>query len=673
MPGRSTIRIDGSEVPVLSANTVVVGTGAAGYCAADRLVQYGQRDVLIISDRITTGSSRNAGSDKQTYYKLTLGGATGDSVAEMAQTLFDGGAMDGDNALVEAAGSVQAFMHLVDLGVAFPRNRYGEFIGYQTDHDPRQRATSAGPYTSRTMVERLEAKVGRDGTRVVENLRVIDVLAVDGEAVGLACLRRRVTQAEAAAGASRFLLVRARSIVYATGGPAGMYARSVFPHGQWGASGAAFRAGATGKNLTEWQFGLASIAPRWNVSGSYMQVLPTFISTDTDGDDEREFLTEAIPDHKRLLSLTFLKGYQWPFDIRKARGGSCLIDLLVYRETVLRGRRVFLDFTRNPGGIPLDSDALEPPARDYLGRAGALFGTPVERLLAMNRPAYQLYREKNPAIDLARDRLEIDVCVQHNNGGLAVDHWWHSPSLTGFFPVGEAAGTHGVYRPGGAALNSTQVGAMRAAQWIAARRRGDPMDMTEFAVVATPAVIGARTLLADAGTRAAEEPDNTGDLLTATQGIMSERAGLVRSTQGVSEALERIHEMLTGLADRVVVDTASRRSVDRLFLLRDILTSQFVYLTAMDDYLRRGGRSRGSVLYTDAAGSLPQPGLPESMRFQSDDGALDAQVQEVTLGRGTDGGPTVEATWRPRRPIPDTGDDFFENIWRDFRDDGGVR
>ncbi|WP_218961749.1 FAD-binding protein [Actinomyces ruminis] len=382
MPVQSSLHIDGVDVPVLSANTVVVGTGAAGYCAADRLVQYGQEDVLIISDRVTTGSSRNAGSDKQTYYKLTLGGPAGDSVAEMAQTLFDGGAMDGDHALVEAALSSQAFLHLVDLGVAFPRNRYGEFVGYKTDHDPRQRATSVGPYTSRTMVEHLEAKVGRDGTRVVENLRVIDVLVSDDQAVGLLCLRRRVTQAEAATGTSRFLLVRARSIIYATGGPAGMYARSVFPHGQWGATGAAFRAGATGKNLTEWQFGLASIAPRWNVSGSYMQVLPAFVSTDVDGGDEREFLFEAIPDLRRLLSLTFLKGYQWPFDIRKARGGSSLIDLLVYRETVLRGRRVFLDFTRNSGGVQLDPAALDPVAREYLGSAGALFGTPVERLIA---------------------------------------------------------------------------------------------------------------------------------------------------------------------------------------------------------------------------------------------------------------------------------------------------
>ena len=41
------------------------------------------------------------------------------------------------------------------------------------------------------------------------------------------------------------------------------------------------------------------------------------------------------------------------------------------------------------------------------------------------------------------------------------------------FAVGEAAASHGVYRPGGTALNAGQVGSTRAAQYIAARCRGD--------------------------------------------------------------------------------------------------------------------------------------------------------------------------------------------------------
>lgn len=677
-PELEHLLVGGQTVPVVTVNTVVVGTGSAGFCAADRLWEFGQQDIVMVTDKIGAGTSRNAGSDKQTYYKMTLSGDDGDSVREMAQTLFAGGAMDGDNALAEAALSARGFLHLCELGVPFPQNRYGEFIGYKTDHDPRRRATSVGPYTSRSMVEQLEKKVARNGTQIVDDCRVVDVIVADGAVAGLLVLRN---DAE-----NPFLLFRCTNLVYATGGPAGMYATSVFPHGQWGASGAAYRAGVRGKNLTEWQFGLASVRPRWNVSGTYMQVLPTFVSTDADGGDEREFLDEVIPDYGRQLSMIFLKGYQWPFDIRKALDGSSLIDLLVYRETVLRGRRVFLDFRRNPMRADLDPAALSPEARTYLDRAGVLFGTPIERLKHMNLPAYEFYLHKNPCVDLASELLEVDVCAQHNNGGLVVDAWWQS-NVRGFFPVGEAGGAHGVYRPGGAALNSGQVGATRAAQFIAARLGGGPLGNSEFAAAAGPNLAAAIALVGAATARAgAGEADNTGDLLRAVGELMSAKAGPVRSVASVHEALVQVRAWLAGYGGLVTADAGSRRAVNRTFLVRDILTTAFVYLSAMADFTAHGGRSRGSVLYTDATGSLPVVGfgpgaaaeldLPELFRFRLDGGSLDGEIQEAAwvppaAGDGGDAAGQAELTWRPVRPIP-ADDDFFENVWRAFRENRNI-
>jgi succinate dehydrogenase/fumarate reductase flavoprotein subunit len=674
--------IAGKEVPVVTANTVVVGTGSAGFCAADRLWEFGQSDIVMVTDKIGAGTSRNAGSDKQTYYKMTLSGGDGDSVREMARTLFSGGAMDGDNALVEAALSARGFLRLCELGVPFPQNRYGEFIGYKTDHDPRRRATSVGPYTSRSMVEQLEKKVARNGTRIFDDCRVVDVIVRDGAVAGLLVLRTDVpVEPKGSRAQSQFLLFRCTNLVYATGGPAGMYATRVFPNGQWGASGAAYRAGVRGKNLTEWQFGLASLKPRWNVSGTYMQVLPRFVSTDADGGDEREFLAEAIPDYGRHLSMIFLKGYQWPFDIRKALDGSSLLDLLVYRETVLRGRRVFLDFRRNPVRGELDSTALSPEAHSYLAQAGVLFGTPIERLKHMNLPAYEFYLQKNPHVDLEAEMLEVDVCAQHNNGGLVVDPWWQS-NIGGFFPVGEAGGAHGVYRPGGAALNSGQVGATRAAQFIAARRGTSPLEVADFTAAAKPVLAGALGLLEKATARAAAGvPDNTGELLRDIGELMSAKAGPVRSAASIHDALVQVHEWLAGYEELVAADAWSRRAVNRTFLVRDILITAYVYLAAMADYAEHGGRSRGSVLYTDPAGSLPVVGhgpdataeldLPEIFRFQLDGGALDGEVQETAWlpadGPGQDPAGSAEFTWRSVRPIPGD-DDFFENVWREFRE-----
>ena len=113
-----------------------------------------------------------------------------------------------------------------------------------------------------------------------------------------------------------------------------------------------------------------------------MQVLPAFISTDQEGKDEREFLLDYFKELPDLLSMVFLKGYQWPFDVNKIFGGSSVIDLLVYQETVVKGRRVFLDYRINPGKLgekeELPYGALIPEARDYLKQAGACFGTPIE-------------------------------------------------------------------------------------------------------------------------------------------------------------------------------------------------------------------------------------------------------------------------------------------------------
>ena len=662
----SSVTVAGRRVEIVTANTVVVGTGAAGYCAADRLAMFGMTDVVMVTDRVRAGTSRNAGSDKQTYYKLTLSGAEPDSVRAMAETLFAGGSMDGDIALAEAAWSARCFFHLVEAGVPFPYARSGEFVGYKTDHDPRQRATSVGPYTSRTMVERLEARVAGRGTRVMDGCRVVDLVVCEGAVVGLLCLRT-----DARLGQPRLLLLRCTNLVYATGGPAGMYADAVYPHGQWGATGAALRAGVRGSNLTEWQFGLGSVRPRWNVSGTYMQAIPRFVSTAADGSDQREFLTEAIADLGRLMTLVFLKGYQWPFDIRKARDGSSLIDLLVYRERVLRGRRVFLDFRSNPVRPDFDPSGLDPEAYRYLERAGVLAlgpSTPVQRLQHMNRPSYDFYLERNPGVDLATEMLEIAVCAQHNNGGLAVDQWWQS-NLEGFFPVGEAAGAHGVYRPGGAALNSGQVGATRAAQYIAVRRTQAPIGDDVYEQAAVPVVAAAFELLDAATGRAAGAPDSTDDLLRRCTELMSSHAGMVRSPESIQAALAQVRGWLDQYADTVVVDATSRRSVDRLFLIRDILACQYVYLSAMAQYLARGGCSRGSVLYSDPEGSLPcgpdgaELDLPERFRFRLEEGLTDL-IQEACW----DGRQEPSLTWRPVRPIP-ADDDFFENVWRRYRAD----
>lgn len=630
------------EIKTLKIDAVVVGSGAAGFAAALSLVELGVREVAIISECTTAGTSRNTGSDKQTYYKTSLYGDIPDSPYDMARDLFSYGAVDGDSALCEAVGSARAFMRLCSLGVDFPTDAFGSYIGYKTDHDPRSRATSAGPLTSRYMTEALEAEYSRRGGRVISGLRVIEILKSNGRAVGLLAIDRD----------ARLYAIDSPNIIFATGGASSIYADSVYPESQLGALGTLVRSGITLQNLTEWQYGMASLCPRWNVSGTYMQSLPSFVSVDPDG-GEHFFLEEFYKKSRgEGLSSVFLKGYQWPFDSRKLSGSS-VIDLLVYRERVA-GRRVYLDYMREPFyGFELSE--LSPEAREYLVAAGAMQTLPIDRLIHMNKPAYELYLSKG--VDLKRERLEISLCAQHHNGGASVDSFWQS-SLDGLFVVGEAAGTHGVYRPGGSALNAGQVGAYRAAKYVA--QYPSEHDADGFDAALGKALEAHKRLYGCIG------KDSSLDAASfACKRKMSDIAAAVRDADKISAEIAKTRTLIEEITDRVSIK--DEREIYELCLFVDMLYARLAVLSAIADFAGvSDGGSRGSALYINERGSAPAVGLEALSYTLSPD--LSEKVQEAVFDEGTR---EMRIRWRERRPLP-SPDGFFENVWREYRESRGV-
>ncbi|HHW49189.1 MAG TPA: FAD-binding protein, partial [Clostridiaceae bacterium] len=460
-----------------------------------------------------------------------------------------------------------------------------------------------------------------------------------------------------------FTLFNCTNIIYATGGPAGMYLTSVYPESQTGASGVAFEAGARGINLTESQYGLASIKFRWNLSGTYQQVIPRYVSTNHDGSDEKEFLEEYFESPGKMLDDIFLKGYQWPFDPRKVENfGSSIIDILVYNETQIKGRRVFLDFTKNPSwgskNGELDFSLLGEEAYNYLKNSGALFGTPIQRLQKMNQPAIDLY--KNNGIDLAKEYLEIAVCAQHNNGGLAGNIWWES-NIKHLFPVGEVNGTFGVYRPGGTALNSTQVGSLRAAQYITANYMEDPVATEEFVnLVGRQVIEKVETAKRYVSNKCSSS--NIQQMRKSFQVRMTRAGDHIRSLEGVTAAIKDCLKDMKEFDNNVKV--SGIKDLPHVFKNRDILISQFVYLNAIKEYIEKGGKSRGSYLVRDEKGKLPIPGLPEEFRFSLDNGELLNLTCEMELLK-ENGEYKCRAYWKPVRPVP-SEDNWFENVWNAY-------
>jgi succinate dehydrogenase/fumarate reductase flavoprotein subunit len=616
-------------------HTLVVGSGAAGLNAAVQLKRRGI-DVLIVTEGLDKGTSINTGSDKQTYYKLGLCGAEPDSVAAMAAALSASGGMHGDIALAEAAGSARAFSHLVSLGVPFPQDAYGQFPGYKTDHDPARRATSTGPYTSRDMCRALIAEARRLGIPVRAPFSVTDLLAC-GRGAG-----RRVCGALALDRGGGWHAFQAENVVFAVGGFGGLYAASVYPEGHLGAIGVAFRAGAAAQNLPESQFGLASLHPRWNVSGSYMQAVPRLVSTAEDGvSDAREFLPDAFVSPAEAHSMLFLKGYQWPFDAKKSEGGSSRIDRLVYAEREIKGRRIFLDYRTNP--LEFNVAALPDEARTYLMRSGAVRDSPLTRLCEMNPGAYALYRDRG--IDLAQSPLEIAVCAQHNNGGLAANVWWESVNLRHLFPVGEVNGSHGVGRPGGSALNAGQVGGTRAAEFIAARYAAASLDTAEFETALQTALTANQQFAARCGrTRWTWR-----ECRREFQQRMSRSGAFLRSGGALADALADAHAQNQRLAAEGCHASRAAELI-RAFENRQLCFAHEVYLSAQAFCVRAGVGSRGSALVTDASGKSE----PENPAFRAN--ALETRF--LRAGKW-------QHRWAACRPLPH-GDFWFETAWGAF-------
>ncbi len=151
------------------------------------------------------------------------------------------------------------------------------------------------------------------------------------------------------------------------------------------------------------------------------------------------------------------------------------------------------------------------------------------------------------------------------------------------------------------------------------------------------------------------------DLLNQAQRAMDENAGPFRSERNLEALLDGIARRRAALATQA--RASGTASLAMLFRLRDMLLCQQLYAGAMLDYLRRGGRSRGSARYTDAGGPRPYAPLPPRFTCRTDDGALAGRVQESRLGRKRGvaliGGPCARS---PRRTP------FSEKVWQAYRE-----
>jgi succinate dehydrogenase / fumarate reductase flavoprotein subunit len=655
---QGSVETEGLRLPVYACDALVLGSGAAGFRAAIELKRHGI-DVVVATQNLYGGTSACSGSDKQTLHTAATG-RHGDDFIALAAALGAGGAMDEDTAYVEAVGSLRALSSLQYLGLPVPLDRLGAVLRYQTDHDEAGRATSCGPRTSRLMVKVLAEESVRLGVPVLNRCVGAKILTAGDESkrvTGLLIFRAADRAADNPLGLA---IIRCAGLVIAAGGPGELYRDSVYPKHCFGALGLALEAGVEAVNLTESQFGIGT--PRngfpWNLSGTYAQCLPYIHSVDTDG-TERNFLGDYYRTTQELVSNIFRKGYQWPFHAsRMLDFGSSLVDLAIYRETRM-GRKVLMDFNRNPEPVPGDApfslDDLDADVRAYLENNGALLGLPIERLARMNPLSIELYRRYKK--DITRDPLEFAVNNQHMNGGIAVDIWGRS-NLEGCYAIGEAAGTHGVTRPGGAALNAGQVMGQRCAEHIHACKRIAPSDPLPAEMVRA-AIQGIASGLRDDGL-------DWRQVAREVQDRMSDDAGFMCSAEGVRKALMGARRLNGDIQSRGLrLDRADQ--AERCVQWRQLAFASEAVLTALDAYLSRSGGSRGARAVCDPNGldvPITRTGPLEAFRFRSE--RKQDRVEKIVT-RFENGGFTCSFQRVRRHDHSQTA--YFERDWGEFLTD----
>ncbi len=439
---------------------------------------------------------------------------------------------DGDLAAVLARESGAAFDYLDRLGVPFIKRPDGKADQFITDGSEFPRACYTGPRTANHIEEALVRRVREMEIRLAEHCMAFDLITDGKKVSGALAIDLRAEEKKVR---ERAIIFSSPAVILATGGAGEIYGVHVYPPGMTGDGYAmAYRAGAELVNMEFIQIGLASVKTQLNCSGSFMRAIPMFVN-----DRGEEFLPKYFPARTAasfIHNLVFEKGSAWPVS-REKRAHQ--IDIAVAKESG-RGRKVFLDYSRNPSGFRFQE--LKPTWQERYNRESAERLSDEER----NRSPLRRLQEINPqsiawlkenGVDLnAGKLLEIAEAGQHFQGGIKIREMANT-TIEGLYAAGECAGgQHGANRPGGNALLDCQVFgkiAGRSAALLARENREERLfGEGLFSVMKRLEDMEKNTAGVPAGAARAKVKE-----------IVSGSAGVVRAERELEQGLERLDNL----------------------------------------------------------------------------------------------------------------------------------
>jgi succinate dehydrogenase / fumarate reductase flavoprotein subunit len=460
---------------IIESDVLIVGSGGAALRAAIEAKETfprGRVSILTKGEVGKCGVTAISCSDRMAFHATLPYTEPGgpDNWKPHARDIYRIGGLvsDGDLAETLARESGAAFEFLERLGVPFARTREGRAEQFITDGSEYARACYTGPRTANHIEEALVRKASSQDIRFIENCMAVDLITEHGRAVGVLGLDLR---GEGKSLEERGKILSAGTVILAAGGAGEIFAVHVYPPGMTGDGYAmAYRAGAELVNMEFIQIGLASVKTQLNCSGSFLRANPGFIN-----DRGEEFLPRYFPPETppaEIHNLCFEKGSTWPVSREKE---THRIDIAVSKETA-RGRRVFLDYRRNPSGFRFQDlearwqERYRREARQNLSEEERNH-SPLRRLKEINPESVDWLKEHGVDLE-AGERLEIAEAGQHFQGGVKIRGGGRT-TIPGLYAAGECAGgQHGANRPGGNALLDGQVFGKIAGREAALEARG---------------------------------------------------------------------------------------------------------------------------------------------------------------------------------------------------------
>lgn len=452
----------------IDSDLLIIGSGAAGLYAAWRAARLGQRVTLVTEGALLSGASHWAqgGIAAVTSSDDTL-------AAHVADTLAAGrGLCDDDRVALLVRDGATRVAELIGEGMAFDRDAHGALCrGLEGGHSRHRILHAMGAATGRALTEFLAARVaGQASVQIIEQGFAYRLLVDDaGRCRGATVYRPEHDDN---------LVIDAPATLLATGGYAGLYARSTNPPGAIG----------TGLVLAE-QAG-AALADL-----EFVQFHPTAFYSPS---GETFLLTEAL--RGAGATLVDARGERFVADLPGAElAPRDAVAAAIHARCIEDGRPF----------VGLDLRHLAPSA------LAAGFGELLARVAAAG-------------IDITREPIPVAPAAHYCIGGIVTDDIG-ATAVPGLYAAGETAatGVHGANRLASNSLLECLVFAERA---VLAADHETPPGSTPW-----PAPAGmqrARTRAGASRERLAER----GAWLMHDVGIERDANGLARAGRALAAA-----------------------------------------------------------------------------------------------------------------------------------------